>query len=733
MKNSKPTITPERLAASPSLLGTPPADMSFAPGGRFAVFRGPDITDRERFNLYRVDLETMEQSVWLDSRMLRETTSDVSELSAEERAQRERRRDFSHGISSYLWRPESEQILLPIDGQAFLVSTAQLSGATELVPQMLCPRNSRQLGFSWSKTGRFLSFVRNRDLHFLDVPRDGENSQPIEVRVTSDASETVQNGLPDFLAAEEMHRFTGHWWSPDEKKIFYTRTDESGVAISHRLEIDAGGARTVPQRYPFAGAQNPSVELWCYELDSGKTRCLYTTVDADEYLARVYPLENGVMVLIQDRLQHSLTYRLIPPDSDLTNSPCVFSETSETWVNLTDDFLQVDGTFITTDESLGTRQIVEFGVDGETRRYDGITHTSAVLHADEHRVIATGWQESPTENHLYVFQRDSGKCHQVTTRKAWHDLTIDFTGQYYIDRLSSQDEPLRIEYAALPHVDEQETSPRTIYSQKEDPNHPYASLMETHIAGTIDHLGAEDGHELYYRVTPPTDMKEGERYPVILYVYGGPGAQKVRNEWNPLLNQMFAQHGFGVFELDNRGSTNRGRDFEAPLYQGMGDVEVRDQLLIFDVLANVPWADKSKVGVFGHSYGGYMSLLLMCQADDRFAAGVAVAPVCDWSLYDSHYTERYMSTPELNADGYLAGNVLSHLEKLNRPLLLMHGMADDNVLFTNSTMIMAELQRLNKSFELMTYPGAKHSMQETTVTVHRFNQILRFFAAEFGS
>ena len=232
------------------------------------------------------------------------------------------------------------------------------------------------------------------------------------------------------------------------------------------------------------------------------------------------------------------------------------------------------------------------------------------------------------------------------------------------------------------------------------------------------------------RVTRPTQVKTGEHYPVILYVYGGPGAQKVRNEWNSLLNQMFAQHGFGVVEIDNRGSANRGRLFEAPLYKAMGTVEVSDQLQIFNILASLPWADPARVGVFGHSYGGYMSLMLLCQASNQFAAGVAVAPVCDWRLYDSHYTERYMSTPQLNPSGYKRGNVLSHLSSLSKPLLLMHGMADDNVLFTNSTMIMAELQRQNKTFELMTYPGAKHSMQEPTVTIHRFSQILRFFQSQ---
>ena len=234
--------------------------------------------------------------------------------------------------------------------------------------------------------------------------------------------------------------------------------------------------------------------------------------------------------------------------------------------------------------------------------------------------------------------------------------------------------------------------------------------------------------QVYYRITPPSQI-DGT-HPTVLYVYGGPGAQKVRREWSSLLLQMFAHHGFGVLEIDNRGSTNRGRHFEAPIYRSLGEVEVEDQLLAFEILAQLDWADSQRVGVFGHSYGGYMTLKCLTQSD-RFAAGVAVAPVSDWTLYDTHYTERYMGLPQDNEDGYANSSVLADLALLNDPLLLMHGMADDNVLFTNSTAIMGRLQELGKPFELMTYPGAKHSMQERHVSIHRLQLHTRFLSTEF--
>jgi dipeptidyl-peptidase-4 len=264
-----------------------------------------------------------------------------------------------------------------------------------------------------------------------------------------------------------------------------------------------------------------------------------------------------------------------------------------------------------------------------------------------------------------------------------------------------------------------------LFAEKIANDHPYKPFHARHVEASFGEIKASDDQSMFYRLTPPADISG--THPTIVYVYGGPGAQKVKKEWGSLLVQMFAQQGYGVLELDNRGSANRGRFFEAPLYQNMGNSEVEDQVLGLSVLANTAWADLSRVGIFGHSYGGFMTLMSMCKAADHFKTGVAVAPVSDWAIYDTHYTERYMGLPEDNAAGYRDGNVLTHLDKLTGPLLLIHGMADDNVLFTHSTMLMSELQKRNKPFDLMTYPGAKHSMQETHVSVHRFNLILDFF------
>jgi dipeptidyl-peptidase-4 len=210
----------------------------------------------------------------------------------------------------------------------------------------------------------------------------------------------------------------------------------------------------------------------------------------------------------------------------------------------------------------------------------------------------------------------------------------------------------------------------------------------------------------------------------------------VLDAWPPLVHQYFARRGWGVLELDNRGSSGRGRTFEAPIHRRLGEAEVADQLVGVDFLAALPWVDPARIAVFGHSYGGYMALLCLARHPERFRAAVSVAPVTDWMLYDTHYTERYLDHPEANPEGYAASAVFSRLDGLAAAppgaLLLMHGMADDNVLFTHTTRLMKALQDRGVQFELMTYPAAKHGLAGRAVSLHRFRLIESHLARCFG-
>jgi dipeptidyl-peptidase-4 len=238
---------------------------------------------------------------------------------------------------------------------------------------------------------------------------------------------------------------------------------------------------------------------------------------------------------------------------------------------------------------------------------------------------------------------------------------------------------------------------------------------------------------MHWSMVKPPGFDPARRYPVIVEVYGGPGVQRVQRAWGGYFKQVLAQQGFIVFQLDNRGSGSRGTAFEAALHRRMGTVEVEDQVRGVEYLRSLPFVDPARIGVWGWSYGGYMALMSMVRAPDHFAAGVSGAPVTDWRLYDTHYTERYMGVPEAgaaqsNPEGYRDGNVMTHAAALKGPLLVMHGMADDNVLFTHSTALFKRLQDLGKPFEVMPYPGSKHALMGFPSTgLHGYRSIEAFF------
>jgi dipeptidyl-peptidase-4 len=260
-----------------------------------------------------------------------------------------------------------------------------------------------------------------------------------------------------------------------------------------------------------------------------------------------------------------------------------------------------------------------------------------------------------------------------------------------------------------------------------DAHHPYWPYRDGHVTPEFGHISAADGQDLHYELMKPPGFDARRHYPVFIDVYGGPTVQQVQRRWNShFFDEYMARQGYVVFMLDNRGSARRGRAFADPIYGRLGEIEVRDQLAGVRWLQQQPWVDAHRVGVFGWSYGGYMTLMLLAKGSDLIAAGAAVAPVTDWRLYDTCYTERYLRRPADNPQGYADSGVLSALDGLRSPLFLAHGMADDNVLFVNSTRLMSALQQRGTQFELMTYPGAKHGLSTPQMKTHVYTAIQRF-------
>ena len=694
-------LTPARLFGRQPL-SRAPSQLKLAADGRYGGFLLPADDDRERLELWLIDLASGQLR-----RLLAGETAAVLETT-EARDERERRRQFSHGVTAYEWHPERHQILLPAGGVRLLdVETGAV--------RELAPAGAGASGARFSAKGNFVSYVRGGDLYAMEIAYGEER------RLTTDGGGTVTNGLADFIAQEEMHRFDGHWWSPDEQHLAFVRVDTSPVPETHRHEIDDSGIRVVPQRYPFAGGPNVEACLGIVSVATGNVTWLDWSVVPDDYLARVAFTPGGALfVQAQSRDQRRLALRLYA----FGVWQEVFTETATSWINLHDNlkFLP-DRRFLWTSERDGTADLYV----GRASRDDGSWHVercptelgrvSHVLAATKEAAWVFGWQTDPASQGLYRIglNGDSGSAVPVLAGSCWCEGVA--SGRAGIALATRASTAAGVELVAVPLGTEPS---RTIALPKLPLGAP--DLGGEHSMGRIETETAV----LHYRLTKASPCVPNRRYPVVVFVYGGPGVQRVRHEPLPLTVQLFAQAGFGVFELDNRGSANREKAFEDAIAGRLGQVEVEDQLAGVAFLRQQDWVDARRIGIFGHSYGGYMVLMCLAQSH-AFAAGAAVAPVTDWTLYDTHYTERYLGLPEANAAGYAASSPLPRVDAIDAPLLLMHGMADDNVLFTHSLKLIKALQDAGKPFELMTYPGAKHALQERSVAIHRYNCILDFF------
>ncbi len=704
-------LTVERMFSDPPLSGTLPASLKFAPDGSYIAFLRLADDDRERMDLWRYDISTACATCWINAN---ELAGAADRLSDAEKTERERKRQFATGITSFSFSADGAYLLVPSNGAGYLfeIGTGELHRFT--------PLGCRQTELRFSPRGRFVSYVRDNNLYRYEIATRAETA------ITHDGGDSISYGLAEFIAQEEMHRFDGYWWSPDEQYLAYTRVDESSIEVSQRFEFEADTCNVIEQRYPYAGGVNADVELFVQEIVSGKARRLDYRCAPDDYLARVNWAGSEVAVQSQSRDQKELTLRFFAPDSG--RSRAGLTEHSETWIELHNNFRHLSADrFLWTSDRDGWSHLYLYANGKPCQLTGGNGRVNEILHVDDDRVLFSGWFDNPVEQHLYTTSLHPAGSERkpvaLTSSAGWHEVAVATDGKRYIDRFTALDNPGEIRIGALA-----DTRISTIMSNALTAAHPYSAYRDEHCTATLGRLPAEDGQWLHYRLTrPASDLMSGGGRPAIVYVYGGPGVQRVRNEWAPLLLQLLAHHGYGVLELDNRGSGNRERGFQAPIYRQLGAIEVADQLAGARFLQTLDWVNPHRIGVFGHSYGGYMAIMCLAKAAGTFKAGVAVAPVSDWRLYDTHYTERYLATPDTNSAGYEQSSVFPHLEGLRGKLLLIHGMADDNVLFTHSTKLYKALQSRNIPFEMMAYPGAKHALQERDVSIHRFNLLLDFF------
>jgi len=725
----------ERLFAAPDLSGPTLRGVKISPDGKLIAYLKARDDDKDRYDLWAYDVPAARHRLLVDSRLL--AGADRA-LSAAEEARRERQRTSAlSGIVEYSFAPDSRHLLIPLNGDLYVYD---LAAKPEAAVQRLTHTESYETDARFSPRSHYVSFIRDQNLFVINL------ANGIERAITREGGGLISFGMAEFIAQEEMDRDTGYWWSPDERRIALTRVDESPVAEIERFEIQPGGARVVRQRYPATGAANARVDLYVADLSSGSRLQLDTGAQHDIYLPRVDWFPDSRSIAVQRQSRDQRTLELLRFDAITGRSRPLLTEHSESWVPLHRDltFLQRVHQFIWASSRDGFQHLFLYDNDGGLVRsltpgdfmVIGAPTEAAVRAVDERarRVYFMANLPSPLERQLYWASLDApAKPQRVTAGAGTHAVTMSRDARVFVDTFSSVDVPPSVTLRRA------NGEPLTeLVANRIDAAHPYAPFANEHVKTEFGTIAAADGQLMYYKLLKPRVLEAGRRYPVLVDVYGGPGAQRVSNSWGNLFHQYLAQHGYVVFTLDNRASGFRGTKFETALLGPgggrMAGVQVQDQLKGVEFLRGLPFVDPKRIGIFGWSFGGYLTLMCLMQAPDAFAAGVAGAPVTDWALYDTHYTERYLSTPQADPEGYAAGNVLNYADRLARPLLLMHGMADDNVLFAHSTALMKKLQELQKPFDLMTYPGGKHGLiRQNTTGWHAHADMVRFFDRELGA
>jgi len=702
-------LTLERVFASPDLAGPQPRALKLSPDGKLVTLLKPRPDEKERLDLWAIDTATGAERMLVDSKK----AGSGAELSEAEKMQRERDRSVagSTGITSYDWSPDGKTILVPVDGDLYL---AALDGKVT----RLTDTPDGELNGVVSPKGGFVSFVRGGNLFVK--PMSGSEKQ-----LTQGASDTVSWGVSEFVAQEEMDRRTGYWWSPTDAMIAVARVDESPVGIVTRTAIGGEGTKVYQQRYPAAGTPNAIVDLFVMKADGSGQVQVDLGADKNVYLARVDWSKDGKTLYVQRESRDQKRLDLLAVDPATGKAKIVLTETSKSWINLSNNFTPLsDGSFLWWSEKTGHGHLYHVRNGKWTALTSGEWEVRDIVGVDEGKglVYFTGNRDTPLEQQLYVGSlAKAGPLKALTAKGWWNEAVMDGAASRIVVTRQNADQPKQVYLADSAGKQLQWISENALKG-----DHPYAAYLASHAKTVFGTVKAADGSTLYTKMlTPP--MEPGKRYPVFMIHYGGPGAgRQVTNIWTGALNQYLVDQGWIVFSIDNRGTPDRGKAFEDQIHHAMGTVEVDDQLKGVEWLKAQPFVDPKRIATYGWSYGGYMSLKLAEKAPGTFAAIVSGAPVTKWEFYDTHYTERYLGQPQDKPSAYPGSDAVDDAVKIKDPLLLIHGMSDDNVVFDNSTALMAKMQGAAVPFELMVYPGQTHRVGGPKIGVHLWTTIENF-------
>lgn len=709
------TLTVERIYSQPSLSGRLTRGLAWTPDSRQLSYFETKGSGREaKTELWVMDAGTGERKILVDAEKLE------SALPADTSRATQATGLGRRAPAQYQWAPDGTGILFQgptalawLDLKSQSARTLVSGKATVADPKI-------------SPDGRHVSFVRDHNVWLVSLA-DGK-----ERAVTQGGTEEIRKGELDWVYPEELDAKSAYWWAPDSSAIAYLEMDERKVSQYPMVDYSSPSGEAEMERYPVAGGANPIVRVFVALLSGGEARAMDTGSEADIYIPRVNWLADSKHIAIQRLNRPQTTLDLLIADATTGKTRTALTESDPYWINVSDDlyFFKDGKRFLWSSERSGYRHLYLYDLDGkqlaqvtqgdwEVDHVDGVDETKA-LGAHAGIVYFTSTEGSPRERNLYFVTLDGQARGRLTKDEGTHQANFAPNAALLVDTYSSVVVPPRQE---LFRADGSKVA--TLTENKVD------ELEQFHLS-PVDFFSVKsrDGVFLNCSMIKPPNFDSTRKYPVIVYTYGGPHAQVVRNAWggaNFLWHELMAQKGYIIFALDNRGSAGRGHLFETPLHFRLGEHELSDQLDGVAYLKSLSYVDAERIGVWGWSYGGHMTLHAMFEAGEDFKVGFAGGPVTDWRYYDSIYTERYLGLPQKNEKGYQDSSPVKYARQLKGKLLIAHGTGDDNVHFANTLSVINDLIEAGKYVEVLAFPGRGHGVGDPPARRILMQRVTQFF------
>jgi len=641
-------------------------------------------------------------------------------------------------ISSYEFSADEQTILLQAEVEPiFRRSRKQVCMVVnrESKKVSLIHEGAKVTNPTFSSDASKLGFVYENNIYFTDLATGKET------QVTMDGKDDqIINGLTDWVYEEEFAFVDAFKWSPEGNKVAFYRFDESEVKL---WDMELAGSlypNHLEFKYPKAGEDNAKVTIHIYDLEAKKTTMVDVGEEVDQYIPRIKWTNDNekLAVMRMNRLQNKVDILLANATDGSTS--VILTEESETYIKEPADdtwyFLSDSDDFLWRSERSGFMHIYRYNMAGELvgALTEGDWAVDELIGVDEENEIIyyTSTEDSPLERHLYRIGLDGKKKKKLTKIAGTHNVTASSAFNYFVDSYSNTTTPTQTELrdAKGKMIKSLEKNDRL---RKNFARHNVADPSFFNFAYTPSYRG-EGNEEISLNgfMIKPTDFDETKQYPVLMFVYGGPGSQEVMNAWghgdafNYMWFQMLAQKGYIVACVDNRGTGGRGRDFRAGTYANLGRYETMDQVAAAKYLGGLPYIDKERIGIWGWSYGGYMTSLCLTKGGGVFKMGIAVAPVTNWRFYDTIYTERYLKRPQENARGYDENSPINFADQLKGNLLVIHGTGDDNVHFQNTVEFTDALIAANKQFDVFFYPNRNHGIYGGNTRYHLYTQMTNY-------